>query len=78
MSECIAQSPRKKISDATLRRHDRITGVKMGHIRALTAVKDVKWSRDRGCLKTVVTFSNDQTCYAYSKISKKNKGRQDH
>ncbi|WP_422730461.1 hypothetical protein [Lentilactobacillus rapi] len=56
----------------------RITGVKMGHIRALTAVKDVKWSRDRGCLKTVVTFSNDQTCYAYSKISKKIKAVRDH
>lgn len=49
----------------------RITGVKMGHMRALTAVKDVNWSRDRGCLKTVVTFSNGQQCYAYSKLSEK-------
>ncbi|EHO48574.1 competence type IV pilus minor pilin ComGF [Lentilactobacillus kisonensis] len=49
----------------------RITGAKLGHVRLLSTIKNVNWSYDRRCLKTIVTFENGQRCLAYSDLSTK-------
>ncbi|KRM45390.1 hypothetical protein FEZ41_00920 [Lentilactobacillus parafarraginis] len=48
----------------------RLTGVHLGHIRALVGVKDVDWRRQNGGLITDVTFANGQVCHAYSPLVK--------
>lgn len=50
----------------------RLTGQYQGHVPALTGIRQARWSRDRGCLRTDVIFENGQKCSAYSKIPFKN------
>lgn len=46
----------------------RLTGAFKGHVPAITNIQHVTWRKDRGCLRTDVTFENGQKCSAYSKL----------
>ncbi|MGF2424953.1 competence type IV pilus minor pilin ComGF [Lentilactobacillus otakiensis] len=46
----------------------RLTGAYKGHVPAITDIQHVAWHKDRGCLRTDVTFENGQKCSAYSKL----------
>ena len=46
----------------------RLTGSYKGHMPLLPNIRQVRWCKDRGCLRTDVTFENGQKCSSYSKI----------